>query len=471
VAAATGLQDPNRPLSMAAVEVVFRLFGATAWRWTLLSLVANSLLLLAVAKMALELTGRRGIAMAAGMVFALLPNLTETYHWSTQVLNEVTCALVPYALSGWLGAAFLRRGGAWRLALSALVYGVGLFSYEAGILLPGALLALMPWRRGLFQVAGRILPYALVCLLYVAWRMTDSFGLNQSWVYPPHMQVSMSLQGIGLNALQILRAWCGDRFFGSVLFGLLGFSQLPHWTRWGLFAGNVAVVLAIGRWTRASDNRADKASGPAPFAEWQVALFALAWTGAAWAISLLAFTGTRLNVLPAMGISLLAAMALDRVPGCRWRAALFLPAVLALMANQGTSENFRQAGELNQRLFAAVQRSAGEWRDKRILLFDTRALRQRLTSGLGPSVESHQQVWALFGNVPLLRGFTLGGMAQLALGCSEPHVRILLDVEYGARLEGDRLIWHERYDPSRPQTNSMDEVYIVDCLAAGQGLP
>ncbi|HPT15710.1 MAG TPA: hypothetical protein PK388_00355, partial [Kiritimatiellia bacterium] len=86
-AAATGLQDPNRPLSMLAVEVGYRLIGARAWGWTLVSLVANSLLLLALAKMALELTGRRWLAGAAAVVFALLPNLTETYHWSTQVLN------------------------------------------------------------------------------------------------------------------------------------------------------------------------------------------------------------------------------------------------------------------------------------------------------------------------------------------------------------------------------------------------
>lgn len=471
VAAATGLQDPNRPLSMGAVEVGFRLFGATAWRWTLLSLVANSLLLLTVAKMALELTERRGIAVAAGMVFALWPNLTETYHWSTQVLNEVTCALVPYALSGWLGVAYLRRGGGWRLALSALAYGVGLFSYEAGILLPGAFLALIPWRRGFFRGAGRMAPYALVGLLYVAWRITDSFGLNQSWVYPPHMQASLSLAGVVNNARLILRAWCGDHFFGSVLYGLLGFSQLPFWTRWALVAGNVAVAFAIGRWAGAGGTRAGNANGPAPFAAWQMVLFALAWTGAAWAISLLAYTGARLNVLPAIGISLLAAMVLERVPSRRWRAALFVPAVLALLANQGTSGNFRQAGDLNQRLFTVLQRSAGEWRDKEYLLFDTRALRHRLTTGLAPSAGNDQQTWALYGNAPLMRGFTLNGMVQLAAGRRAPGVHVLLDVEYGARIDGERLIWHERYDPSRPRTNSMDEVYVVDCLDAGKGLP
>ena len=42
-AARIGLQDPNRPLSMAAVEVGYRVFGERAWVWTLVSLAANVL--------------------------------------------------------------------------------------------------------------------------------------------------------------------------------------------------------------------------------------------------------------------------------------------------------------------------------------------------------------------------------------------------------------------------------------------
>ena len=187
-AALTGLQDPNRPLSMLAVNVGYRLFGDRAICWTLLSLVGNSILLLATMKMALELTGRRFVAVATGAVFALLPNLTETYHWSTQVLNEVSCGLVPYALSGWLWVAYVRRGGGWRLALSALAFGVALFSYEAGIFLPAAYLVLLPWRKAPIKSILRIAPIGVAGLLYLAWRSTNAFGMNQVWHYPPHMQ-------------------------------------------------------------------------------------------------------------------------------------------------------------------------------------------------------------------------------------------------------------------------------------------
>lgn len=124
-AAWQGLLDPNRPLSMIAVNVGWRLFGDRALYWTLVSLIGNSLLLLFTMKMALELTGRRIVAILTGVVFTILPNLTETYHWSTQVLNEVSCGLVPYALSGWLWVAYVRRGavGDWRFPPWPLAWG------------------------------------------------------------------------------------------------------------------------------------------------------------------------------------------------------------------------------------------------------------------------------------------------------------------------------------------------------------
>ena len=466
-AAWTGLQDPNRPLSMVAVEVGYRVLGDRAWAWTLVSLVGNSLLLLAILKMALELTGRRWIAAAAGVVFAVLPNLTETYHWSTQVLNEVACGLVPYALSGWLWVAYLRRGGGWRLALSALAYGAGLFSYEAGILLPAAYLVLLSWKKAPLKSTLRIAPLGLVGVLYLAWRATDSFGLNHSWYYPPHMQVGPSLYGVVVNTWQLVHWWIGDHLFGTMLNGFEAFSAIPLWTRRFLFAANIGVVLLVGRGLRRMGVADRKEDGDSPFSGRQVVLFGLVWTGAAMAISLVSYTAPRLNVLPAIGISLLAALLLERLPFRAWAPLLFVPAVMALVSNQGTAENFRQAGRLCRGLYSTLQASREQWQDKEIVLIDTRSLRQRQTPGLKPYNEDDRW-WAQHGNAVSIRGFVPMGMVRRILGQSQPKVQVLMDVEYGARIEGDRLRWHDRYNPTRPHTNSMADVFVVDVLAAGQ---
>ena len=466
-AAWRGLQDPNRPLSMAAVEVGYRVFGERAWVWTLVSLAANSLLLLAILKLAFELTGRRGVAAAAGAVFALLPNLTETYHWSTQVLNEVTCGLVPYALSAWLWVAYLRRGGGWRLAFSALAFGVGLFSYEAGILLPAAYLVLLPWKKTPLKSMLRIAPIGLAGLLYLAWRGTNAFGLNQAWHYPPHMQAGLSLYGVVVNAWQLVQWWIGDRLAGSMLNGFEAFASIPLWTRRFLFAANIGVVALIGWGLWRLRTGGLKEAGDPPFSGWQSALFGLTWTGAAMAISLVSYTAPRLNVLPAIGISLLAALALEKWPFRVWAPLLFVPAVLALAANQGTAENYRQAGRMCRGLYATLEASQDQWRDKEILLVDTRSLRQRQTPGLAPYNED-QRMWAQCGNAIMLRGFVPNGMVRLITGQNNPDIQVLLDVEYGARIEGDRLIWHNRYDPAHPHTNALADVFVVDFFAVGQ---
>ena len=461
-AAATGLQDPNRPLSMLAVEVGYRLIGARAWGWTLVSLLANSLLLLALAKMALELTGRRWLAGAAAVVFALLPNLTETYHWSTQVLNEVTCGLLFYALSGWLWIAHLRRGGTWRLALSALAYGIGLFSYEAGLLLPGAYVALIAWRREPVKGLLRLAPFGAIALLYAAWRATNAFGLNHAWHYPPHMQAGASLAGIVWGAREVVHWWCGDHLAATLRAGWRSFATLPIAVQIGLATVDVAAVFLIGRGLRRLAAAEDRKDAEQPFGVAQAALFALAWSAAAGAISLASYAAPRLNVLPAIGVALLAALILDRMPFRYWAPSLCLPAILAMASNQGTAESYRRAGRWNQAIYAQLRQTADEWRGKKILLFDVATLRRTLPPPLGGVPDA----WANNGNAPLARGFTLIGMAQLAAGRKDPGVQVVHGIECGARIAGDRLIWHDRFDPSRPHVDSMADVFVLDAAGA-----
>ncbi len=460
-AAATGLQDPNRPLSMAAVELGYRLIGPRAWGWTLVSLAANSLLLLAILKMALELTGRRRVAAAAGMVFALLPNLTETYHWSTQVLNEVSCGLLFYAVSGWLWVAHLRRGGAWRLALSALAYGIGLFSYEAGILLPGAYVLLVAWRREPLKGALRLAPFGLVGLAYAAWRTTNAFGWNQVWHYPPHMQAGVSWEGIRWSAREVAHWWGGEHFIAAARAGFRSFAALPAGLRLGLVAVNALGAAGIGWGLRRLAAQEAQENPAPPFRILAAAGFAGSWALAAAAISFLSYAAPRLNVLPAIGVALLAALALARLPFRAGTPVLCLLALLAMAANQGTAESYRQAGKWNREIFACLQANRDQWRGKEIVLFDTASLRRRLPESVAVVPDS----WAHHGNAPLARGFTFRGMVKLAAGRKEPGVVVLHDAEHGARIDGDRLVWHARYDPTRPRTNRLADVFIVDAAA------
>ena len=68
----------------------------------------------------------------------------------------------------------------------------------------------------------------------------------------------------------------------------------------------------------------------------------------------------------------------------------------------------------------------------------------------------------------MARSFTFRGMARLATRQKNPGFLVLHDAEYGARIEGDRLIWHNRYNDSRPHTNSAADVFVVDCFEVGR---
>jgi hypothetical protein len=455
-----GLKDPNRPLSMAAVELLFRVFDNHAGWWTFISLLGNGLLMLTVIGMAWRLTGRRSVALLAGLFFALFPNLTETYNWSTQVLNEVSCALVFYGLSGWLWIGFATRGGAWRLLASAAAYGVALFSYEAGLLLPTAYLVLLSWRGRVVANGLRLAPIAAVALGYAAWRATNAFGLGAVYFYPPHMQAGIPLGGIVWNVKQLFQWWVGERMLGSMANGLAVFSTLPLETKRFLLVGNVFAVLAA-TWLVLRVQRRPELIVSGIGAS-RAGLFALVWTGAASAIPVVSYTAPRLLVLPAMGIALGLALVLDRFPVGRWGLLALIPAILSLGSNQGTAESYRQAHEVNVKLHRHLVETMEQWRDSEVLLLDTTQLRNRLTPGLLASPVSAQDAAAQYRNTLLLRGFVLAGMVRLALHDPDPAIRTVLDVECGARIEGDRLIWHERFDPGQPRITRLDRVHRVD---------
>lgn len=456
----TGLQDPNRPISMAAVEVFYRIFGDRPLYWTLLSATANSLLLIFLIQMVWGLTRRRSSAFFAGILFALLPNLTETYHWSTQILNEVACALMFYALSGWMWVDHMRKGGGWRLAVSTAAYMIALFSYEAGILVPVAYAALLGWRSAPIKSLFRLSPYGLILLAYAAWRITGAFGMNQTWYYPPHMEAGISIGGIIWNVHQTVQWWVGDHLFGSLLNGWQSFATLPALTRWGLAAGNIAaVVMAIIVYLRLQEK--DRSSAHT-FSTGLTLLYALAWTSATLMIPILSYNAPRLNVLPAIGICMTLAIILTRIPWRTWGLVAFVPAVMALVSNQGTAESFRQAGEFNHSLYVHLKETTRDWSSKEVLVLDTRMVRQRLTPGLLDETSMDQRTWAMYHNSLLLRGFSIGGMVRMIQREPIPTIKVLHDVENGVRYIGESCYWHERYDPERDHSLPLEDVYVVE---------
>ena len=102
------------------------------------------------------------------------------------------------------------------------------------------------------------------------------------------------------------------------------------------------------------------------------------------------------------------------------------------------------------------------------VLFDTASLATRLKEPILDLSETTPRHWAYNGNAHLLRGFALQAMIDFNVEGSRRGPLAILDREYGAKIADGTMVWHDRYDPSRPHTNSLADVFTIDCLEAGQ---
>ncbi|HMP72844.1 MAG TPA: hypothetical protein PKE55_06220 [Kiritimatiellia bacterium] len=455
-----GLQDAKRPISMAAVESVFHLAGNRMAFWTGLSIMANTALLFFVLMMVWRLTDSAIAVLGGGVLLSVLPNLTETFHWSTQVLNEVSCALVFYAASGWLWIEFVRRGGMVWLIGSVVAFGIGLFSYEAGALLPASYLLLLPWKKPVRDVLI-MSAFGGVLLFYAAWRLTNSFGMNELWVYPVHMDAGLSLTTIWWNARQLVHWWVGDHFWGTALSGWSSFSTLQGGVRRSLFVLNAGLATMVLWW--AKHLLREKTSGASPhFSPAKILGFGLVWLTAAAMIPLISYTASRLMVLPAIGVALLFGFLLSTVPFVQMRAFWFFPLLGFLCATQGISESYRQAGELNQRLHQHLTETLADWSEKELILIDSVSVRHRLTPGLLRPTGRHPETWSTFNRALLIRGISLRGMIHQITGTFTPPQTIILDVEHHASWEGEDMVWTDRFDSETANRTPSATVYRVD---------
>jgi len=458
------LSESNRPLGIFALMAVFSAFGDHLLAYSLLSILTNSIFLLSIIGLTWLLLRNLGAVLIAGSLFCVLPNLTESFHWPTMLCYGPGFAAFPVSALLWV--RYAQRGGRWNLLGSVLAYAVGLGTYELGIALPAVFFLYGLWRRSCRWVLMALIPFAGVLALYLTWRLTAGFGHAQG-VFFVSRTPSFSLYGIFFNFREIVGWWLGGGMMDSFRNGINGFAQMDLWPRRWLFVGNVAAVSVLALFLR----RVWKAPDPASSSDrtWIAAVvFGLAWAAATHVLSLVSWTGGRLNYVPAVGVVVAVAAILSRFRSSAVIPAWSLLVFVLLFSVQGTAHQWRQSGQFSRNLYQYLERNQAEWAGKEMIWMDTRSMRSRRMEDLLSPLSGNQRVWAHYGNAGLLRGFAPSAMVRLIAPEESGRPQVLLDVECGVRQEGDTLVWHERYDPSRPHEMPMADVYRVDCLSAGQ---
>lgn len=465
-AVVAGILHPHRPFLHAIQLGINWVLRDNLSAFLLLSATGYSLALFLLFLLLRELTDRPVAAIAGTLVFALLPNQCDQFHW--------LCIAIPYGLfcqplcllSAWCLVRYARRGGTALLAVSAIAYFFACGIYEVGVFLPMAYAVLLlgrSWKRWFADLT----PYGIAFALYASWRLTNGFGWGHSWFgIPPQTGIALDLYNLKMTVAGIVSWWGGQNWWRAVGFGGIGFGELP-WTRAAVFfVADLALLGGLAFALRRLGRRETRHVPPAPFPTGRLLFFGATWFAATLIPALLAYFVTRINYLPGVGVVLLLTGRASRIRPSRWLPVLLPLALAGMVVAQGDSLNWASTIRFQNNLARTLVNTQSAWQDAELVWLDTRSLAHRLSPGLGP-VDFHVDTIAFYRFSGLLRGFGPTAMMDHATGHGN-HPPVILDVEYGAHQEGDTLYWHERYNPDAPHKTPMERVCRIDAFEAGK---
>ncbi len=447
-------KDLNRPLSTMFMTLGYWTFGLNPQPYLFLLFAGNlAILLLAVLLVWQWTDGDSSTSLLFGICFATLPWLTESYHFPILAFAPATLGYPLLLASAYGLTRYAETGRSAFLALAWLPYAISLFSYEVGAFLPAAFAVLLvgrqPHRKALLALAG----FAVCFLFYLVWRQTAAFGLLRSTT-PAHMRATgISVSHVLIQAKELAR-WCvGDYAWLAWRQGWEAFARIPGPRRALLVAFNI-IACVFAAWAM---SRIPMAKRPRTLPIPRRVLFAGLWFVASALPALLSYVVSRLLVLPAMAVWVAIDLASRRLPR-HIGIALGLPLLfLALLSAQGTNWAWNESAIAHRRVFQALRVRHAEWAGKRLLVYDSRRLRE--AKGDPDPVRAV----AFHGNAPLFRGSGLREMAWLVQP-TRPRPLFRLDVEYNAEIHDDEVRLRGRYDPQGPITHRFprSEVYVLD---------
>jgi len=175
-----------RPIFQLWMLINFKLFGAAAWGWRLMSILVHLVATLLVYHLALRIAKNRMIAALTVALFGLHPAHIEAIDWPSAISGPLATVFLLAAFLCYLKAkAKGAKKKAW-LLLALLFYALGAFENEIGVLLP-ALIFLYEWIFGdhgdSFQwrfggSLGRCFPFLGIAAVYLAARVHVIHGLS-----------------------------------------------------------------------------------------------------------------------------------------------------------------------------------------------------------------------------------------------------------------------------------------------------
>lgn len=299
-----------RPLFMVWLLLNYTFFGLRPFFWHLaavgLHLTATWLVFVLAARLARD----RRVAAAAALVFGLHPAHLEAVAWVSGSTEPLLAVLLIPAFLSYLNYRERGRRAGW-LALSAMLFAAAIFAKETAVVLPALVLAWewvgaeepAGWKARLVSGLRVVIPFVLLTGVYLAARASALHGLAHTLVDLPLRMALLTIPSVLWFYLRLL----------LVPFPLSAFYDVPYVTHvsWHYFwrplleSGAVLAVLAAWWWRTGS----------------RLIGFAAIWL----LLPLLPlldlrvlpmgdFVHDRYLYLPSVGLAILLALALEKLP-------------------------------------------------------------------------------------------------------------------------------------------------------------
>jgi hypothetical protein len=293
-----------RPVPMAVWWLLERLSGGRVWPFAALAFTLHALCSLLVTTVGRRVGLSVRAARLAGLLFLAAPAEREAALWFSASTDLLAAVAVLGAVALGLSGSRLARGASVALAT------VGFFCKETALVLP-LLLGAAAWFRARNREQPLAIRGSLAGLPYLAF-------LPYLAAIALYLLVrTVVLHGVG-GANDPLAPWWGRvlQIGAGLVHAVTGYAPLPEWAAWLVGVASLAWSLVAAR----------RRNRWADFALAWVIITLLPLPAAGWVV------GARYFYLPAAGLVLLGAMALEAQ---RWAALLPLMFFLGLGALSG----------------------------------------------------------------------------------------------------------------------------------------
>lgn len=449
----SSLTDRTRPLSVVMVYLAMYAFWDHPAVFALLSVAGFAFSCGCIIYIIYTLSGRWRDAVLAAGLWVSFPTLSSNQHWPTMIVSAGFVALPCYLLSAASWLYYLKNKRTSGLVLSVISYAAGLFSYEIGFFLPAVFLLTALVNRQIRSLWWGTALFSCTALLYALWRITDAFGMADSAVLPTHMTTSFSLWNLRFNLFHIVSMWAGPELFWSYTVGLQSALASP-----GAMLAAVLVSVSLLTFIALSD-RAVPNSDPLLNRQ-STFVIGIVWLVVAYMPGLLTYVTSRISSLPAVGLVLAVSPVFAGNQGITRYARLLACGliILGLVANAGSALQWRACSTFHTKCHQYLHATKNMWTEADYVVFNTSGLPVKRSSfhrRLFPLMQEHAQ----YGNAQFLRGFALSTMVRLHT--AHPP-QVILDTEQHPRMEGDHMVWHERYNPEKTFQVSTSAVFFID---------